>query len=235
MSKIIVIPLHIGDLIQDTYHMTAEEFGIYMRLIIQHYIAGYDGISDDVEYLAKIANSSEIKIIDFMCDHSDFFERKDEKIFQKRIQKEIKKMRKKSKTASENSRKRWDNKEKTDVDESMQAHSGGNGILKPLSLNLKPSKKEKTIKTKKDLQDTTLEDIQPWLSNKQKEGKIININVEHELERCKNHFLAKKRTIGTVYNWIINQQKWKDEKEEKENPEKKKAGADCSWEEGFGL
>lgn len=165
----------------------------------------------------------------------NFLKKRMERFFQKRIQNEIKKMRKKSRTASENSRKRWDNKEKTEVDDSMQAHSGGNGILKPLSLNLKPSKKEKTIKTKKDLQDTTLEDIQPWLSNKRKEGKIINIDIEHELERCKNNFLAQKRTIGTVYNWIINQQKWKDEKEEKENPEKKKAGADCTRADMFGL
>lgn len=90
---------------------------------------------------------------------------------------------------------------------------------------------ETKISTRKNLQKTTMVDIQPWITKKKKEGKIFTINIEGELSDCRDYFVGKKRTITTAYNWINTAQK----RENERNPQKEKAGADCSWEEGFGL
>lgn len=54
MTKIHTVPIHIGDFITDTMHLTAAEFGAYMRLIFVHYRLGKDGIPDDDIQLRRI-------------------------------------------------------------------------------------------------------------------------------------------------------------------------------------
>jgi len=76
----------------------------------------------------------------------------------------------------------------------------------------------KKVSTRKDLQKAHMSDLQPWLDQKRKEGKIFTIKVCTELYNCKDHFLGKKRTITTAYTWLNNAQKYADEK----NPPKPK-------------
>jgi uncharacterized protein YdaU (DUF1376 family) len=54
MSKIHTIPLHIGDLITDTMHLSAAELGGYVRLLTVHYRIGQQGLPDDDIQLRRI-------------------------------------------------------------------------------------------------------------------------------------------------------------------------------------
>lgn len=66
----------------------------------------------------------------------------------------------------------------------------------------------------KDLQDVKISDIMPWIEEKKKEGiNFAGIDIAFHLEKCKNHFLGKKRTIGTAYNWILQEMKYEKERQ----------------------
>jgi len=78
MSKIIVIPLHIGDLIRDTYTLNPEEFGIYIRLIIAHYDKYQAGLPTDFIKLSKIVGCN---MEGFEHILEEFFEEKDGTFF----------------------------------------------------------------------------------------------------------------------------------------------------------
>lgn len=54
MGSIHTIPLHIGDLITDTMHLSAAELGAYVRLITVHYRMGISGLPDDDCQLRRI-------------------------------------------------------------------------------------------------------------------------------------------------------------------------------------
>ncbi len=38
------LPLHVGDLVKETAHLTHDQFGVYMRLLLVHFQLGTDGI-----------------------------------------------------------------------------------------------------------------------------------------------------------------------------------------------
>lgn len=38
------LPLHVGDLAKDTAHLSHDQFGVYMRLLLVHFQLGVDGI-----------------------------------------------------------------------------------------------------------------------------------------------------------------------------------------------
>jgi len=54
MKNVHTIPLHIGDLITDTVHLSPAEFGAYMRLLLRHYSIGYAGLPNDENQLRRI-------------------------------------------------------------------------------------------------------------------------------------------------------------------------------------
>jgi uncharacterized protein YdaU (DUF1376 family) len=54
MSKIHTIPLHIGDLITDTMHLSPSELGAYIRLLSVHYRIGHEGLPNDESQLRRI-------------------------------------------------------------------------------------------------------------------------------------------------------------------------------------
>ena len=54
MARVHTIPLHIGDLITDTMHLSAAELGAYVRLIVVHYRIGVVGLPDDDAQLRRI-------------------------------------------------------------------------------------------------------------------------------------------------------------------------------------
>lgn len=71
---------------------------------------------------------------------------------------------------------------------------------------LKRISKKTPIKT---LAAATVSDLMPWITEKRKEGiSFAAINIAMELEKCKNHFLGKNKTIGTARNWLLNSIKY---------------------------
>lgn len=51
-------PFHIGDFLGGTIGMDATETGAYVMLLVAHYQAGVDGLSDDDVFLARVARVS---------------------------------------------------------------------------------------------------------------------------------------------------------------------------------
>lgn len=54
MAHVHTIPLHLGDLITDTMHLTPAELGGYVRLLAVHYRMGREGLPDDDAQLRRI-------------------------------------------------------------------------------------------------------------------------------------------------------------------------------------
>lgn len=54
MTNIISMPLHIGDFLSETMHMTTLEKGAYIMLLLSHCKSGVKGLFDDDKKLAQI-------------------------------------------------------------------------------------------------------------------------------------------------------------------------------------
>jgi uncharacterized protein YdaU (DUF1376 family) len=79
--KIHTIPLNIGDLMADTAHMNAAEFGAYMRLIMHHYRMGVDGIPADEQKLIRMSGCSRQQWYSVRDIVLECFEEKDGKLY----------------------------------------------------------------------------------------------------------------------------------------------------------
>jgi uncharacterized protein YdaU (DUF1376 family) len=98
MSEKTWMPLFIGDYLADTQHLSAEEHGAYI-LIIMHYWRNGGAIKNDKNLIKNIAKISQKKLQNVLA----FFEEKNGLLFHKRIDAELTK-------AAENNEK---NKERT--------------------------------------------------------------------------------------------------------------------------
>lgn len=81
-------PMHAADFIADTHHLTAEQTGAYIRLINDYWLHG-PLPADDEQYLRQITGLSKHKFRKNFAKIFNFFVRKDEKYFHRRIDKEI--------------------------------------------------------------------------------------------------------------------------------------------------
>lgn len=107
MTDIHTIPLHMGDLIQDTYHLSAAEFGAYVRLIVAHYRYGVDGIPDQDELLRKLAGCTGRQWPQIRPMVEPFFTLQDGVWLQKRVLQVLQAMQAKSHHNRDNALKRW--------------------------------------------------------------------------------------------------------------------------------
>ncbi len=78
------MPLYIGDYLADTLHLSAEEHGAYL-LLIMHYWRNGGAIKNDKNLLKNIAKISAKKLENIL----GFFEEKDGLLFHKRIDEEL--------------------------------------------------------------------------------------------------------------------------------------------------
>lgn len=93
-------------------------------------------------------------------------------------------------------------------------HSGEsnmpNGEIFNVKTDTKPdTKPDMAVRDKKSnvksLEETTMDDLRPWIEEQQKAGVIFDgINIHIELQKCKNRFEGEKRKIGTARNWLLN-------------------------------
>jgi len=76
----------------------------------------------------------------------------------------------------------------------------------------------------KDLQNVVVEDLQKWVDSKAEKGHHFTIDLNLELEKCKNYFETQSRTIGTVYNWLIKAQEIFNDNQRKQNGKSELSG-----------
>ncbi|MCG8670244.1 MAG: DUF4423 domain-containing protein [Pseudomonadales bacterium] len=77
------------------------------------------------------------------------------------------------------------------------------------------SKTDKKINKKKKsklLSDTTPQDLAEWIRQQEKQGITFTFDTLLELQKCKEHFKGKPRTIKTAHTWFLQAQQWRNER-----------------------
>lgn len=130
-TRVKVIPLSKGDLIQSTYHMDAAEFGAYFRLLLVHYDHP-DGLPVDDKLLAKWAGCNAKVWNRVKPVVLEKFQRvespgREPKLVQRRTVEEVQLIRERSLNQSANARKRWEGTDAT----ASKSHQSGNATPSP--------------------------------------------------------------------------------------------------------
>lgn len=99
MSERPFMQLYVSDFIGDTLHLSAEQIGAYMLLLMAMWNAGGE-LPDDDAKLARIARMSIKKWRSDAVDLRGFFEARDGVIFHNRLTKELQKSERKSQSRS---------------------------------------------------------------------------------------------------------------------------------------
>lgn len=202
----------------DTLHLTAEQDGIYRRLI-DHYMETRMPLPDNDLALARIAsvtpecfkNASSILRAFFV--HGD-----DGKLHHKRCNSELDSQDSKSKKytqrASHAANKRWKKQED-------ECYKHATRMLGDATRQDKTrQKKERTA----SYADLSVEDISDWLAEKRKQGKYINHDEYFVLEQFKLYCESKspkytnyRSALMKAFEWESMQPKTSRQKEVKKN------------------
>jgi uncharacterized protein YdaU (DUF1376 family) len=100
------MPLYIGDYLADTSHLTIEQSGAYLHLLMSHWRVGY--VPDDDAKMAAICRVPTRRWkAHFAPAIRPFFQAEDGKLTHKRVLAELKKVAKVRQIRQANSRQRW--------------------------------------------------------------------------------------------------------------------------------
>jgi uncharacterized protein YdaU (DUF1376 family) len=127
---------HIGDYRKDTSHLSLLEHGIYRQLLDLYYITEKPLDKKSIRLIGA-RTDQEIAMAELILN--EFFEKKGTKYFHKRCDDEIQNYKLKSKSASESSKKRWNNIKKLQDANAMPTQSERNANQEPITKNQKTS------------------------------------------------------------------------------------------------
>lgn len=217
MSQAPFWPVATDALIADTSYLTPEQFGVYALLMIYQWRNNGKPLDNDPEKLARMVRISPTKFKKIWDEISTFFEEKNEKISQKRVEKDfqkiLEKITKNKKNGSKGGRaKSLKTKEPTlanaeksldgSIDSSVKQNGNGKGSETPSNQN-----QNHTLSTE-DKSSSDNGERRYFF-----EGETIKLNTE-DYEIWHNRFSAIpdfKTTLHTADNWISG----KPEKERK--------------------
>jgi len=126
MAALPYLQLYVADYLADTMHLTTEEHGAYLLLIMNYWQTGKPIQEDRIQAITRLSNGSETDVINSL---REFFEVDNGLWHHKRIDNDLIKVRSKSKQASRagkaSAKKRWGSEEKvtgviTDVKKALQ-------------------------------------------------------------------------------------------------------------------
>lgn len=121
MASFPFMKLYIADYLIDTQHLTTEEHGAYLLLIMNYFNTG-KSLPDDDKKLAQICKLGPKRFKKVRANISQFFSRREGQLFHKRIEKEIAEICQTSDSRRYSAKKRWEKeKEKMDAN-AMQTH-----------------------------------------------------------------------------------------------------------------
>ncbi|MBP3958367.1 YdaU family protein [Gemmata sp. G18] len=128
MTSIHTIPLHLGDFLSDTVHLSPAELGAYFRLIAFHYRLGPDGLPDDETQLRRVTGMDNKSWRSSRELILGFFEKSgDRRWVHARVQKTLFGIAQKTGQNRDKALKRWNSPNAAASDQ--QCH--GNAIHKP--------------------------------------------------------------------------------------------------------
>lgn len=202
MTNIIMIQLHIGDLTKSTNDMDATEFGAYVRLILEHYNRGVEGIELNDTRLARVAkcekrtwNKIKPRIIErFKIIEVNGIQR----ITHNRVIEELQKIHKKSQQNRAKALKKWDKHYAA----AEQQQSRSNANQKPLPKTHKPKNKE--VWYKKACQHFGDSFCESWLSEGSYDASTCVLSVPKKVIRNKLEGEFKKQLEELVFKTQID-------------------------------
>lgn len=122
MAEFPALPLFTDAIIADCSHLSDQEFGLYVRLLILIWRATDCKIPNDIEWISRKLRSNSESVLPIM---REFCQIDANYVTQKRLQKELIYLREKSKKQSVRSKSRW-NKEKLLYRGNADLHESGN-------------------------------------------------------------------------------------------------------------
>ncbi len=127
MSEFSIMPFYVGDYLADTSHLSTEEHGAYILLLL-HYWKKRQGPKNDPKRLAKITLLSAKKWRNFSPTILEFFQIKDDRLIHPRMERELT-------IAAEKHNRRVDAGQKGGQQRSSNAlaklkHSSSNGVAR---------------------------------------------------------------------------------------------------------
>jgi uncharacterized protein YdaU (DUF1376 family) len=211
-SPKIWFPFYCGDYISDTMHLTREQHGAYLFLIM-HCWQNEGKIKNDKKTIKNVSQISSKKLTEIL----QFFREEDGYLVHKRIEKEYAKalakkelQRKRTEAATA---ARW--KKKDSVTDSVTDNVTRSVTYSPSpSHNSKELKENKTNvlskkKPKEDLlEKLCLEDIQTWLDGKRANGKYHAVDEERLLEFFRDYCRANNKTYKNYQAAFRNSFEW---------------------------
>ena len=198
------MPIYIGDYLGDTQHLSAEKHGIYLLLMMHYWIHG--PLENDIEEISFVARSTEENVKKIL---EKFFKLESGHWKHGRIEKEKVKATARSKSASANSKKRWDMQRQCDG--ISDSNAGGdtkpmrNGCSSPSPLQLQ----SKTHKDKKGepkrtsrFVPPTIEEVNAYcLERKNTVNAQKFFDYYEALDWHKGNGEKVKRWKGSVISW----------------------------------
>lgn len=128
MAEFAALPLFTDALLADTGHLSDEEFGRYVRILIIMWRSPDCRIPNDKDWIAKRLHVDPLRVDAVAMPLLKEFCKNDGNWWtQKRLQKEFEYVRKKSKRQSETAKSRWDKEKKSSRGNAKARHN--NGIL----------------------------------------------------------------------------------------------------------
>jgi len=171
-SADIWFPFYVGDYIADTMHLSAEEHGAYLLLII-HYWKTQNAIKNDKKTLKNISKINSKKLQNVLS----FFQEKDGYFFHKRIEEEIAKAKAKSDAARKSAEARWavegDANAYPNAPADAYADSDANAMRIECSSQSQSHKYDDDDSVRENFVDISLE-IQKLMK-----GRILNTQIVH--------------------------------------------------------
>jgi uncharacterized protein YdaU (DUF1376 family) len=189
---------HIGDYRKDTSHLSLLEHGIYRQLLDLYYITEKPLDKKSIRLIGA-RTDQEIAMAELILN--EFFEKKGTKYFHKRCDDEIQNYKLKSKSASESSKKRWNNIKNLQDANAMPTQSERNANQEPITKNQKPIKS-------KIADDFKVSDyVKDWAIKNKYDLKMIEKHKNYFITACKANSYIKDNwddyfIKAIVDNWL---------------------------------
>lgn len=210
-------PMHIGDWAKSTMHLSHEERGIYLSLLVRYYDTEQPLPPERifVYRLLSVRNADAMQAVDAVL--AEFFTLEDDGFHNKRADEEITRFHAKSDKARDAANARWAGKSKVSDDsaeqsegnaDAMQTHSEGNAIHYPLTNNHKenkhsadaPADKPASVSvTAKDLvtdYGISKQHAAEWLAvRKEKRAKLTKTAMDRMVAECQKAGMSLNNAV----------------------------------------
>lgn len=201
------MPLYIADYLADTMHLSTEEHGAYL-LLIMHYWRNGGPIKNDKIFLKKITKISEKKLKNIL----EFFEEKDGYLHHKRIDNELakavenkEKQRKRTEAATLARTQRNDNVTFTPSPSPISSSLRSEGKKEITNVI---SKERKSRKPKISFEELSIDHIRDWLAEKRSEGRYLQHDENFILEYFRNYCQSNGKAYNDYVAALRNAFEW---------------------------